>query len=120
VEAGEAAAQALAFTGGDVLLAAAWSTALAATKASQSQILRDVCGNPFRPKPGLDAAWLGWGGGTVVSLARAIYEERRWGEMGVLADALQEAGCDRDDILSHCRGPVHARGCWLVDLLLNK
>jgi hypothetical protein len=121
-EAGEAAAQALAFTIDSVVLSAAWSAALANVKGTQSQVLRDICGNPFRPRPGLDAAWLGWGGGTVVSLARAVYEERRWGETPVLADALEEAGCDDAEMLGHLRrqGPGHVRGCWCLDLVLGK
>ncbi|AMV28155.1 hypothetical protein VT84_27360 [Gemmata sp. SH-PL17] len=41
--------------------------------------------------------------------------------MPILADALQDAGCDNDDILSHCRGEgPHVRGCWVVDLLTNR
>jgi hypothetical protein len=41
--------------------------------------------------------------------------------MGVLADALEESGCTDADILTHLRGPgPHVRGCWCVDLLLNK
>jgi hypothetical protein len=42
--------------------------------------------------------------------------------MPVLADALLDAGCNDDDILNHCReqGSVHHRGCWCLDLLLNK
>ena len=41
--------------------------------------------------------------------------------MPILADALQDAGCDNDDILTHCRGEgPHVRGCWVVDLVLGK
>jgi hypothetical protein len=42
--------------------------------------------------------------------------------MPILADALQDAGCDNEDILNHCRDPkqVHVRGCWVVDLVLGK
>ncbi|MDY3553595.1 hypothetical protein R5W24_002698 [Gemmata sp. JC717] len=41
--------------------------------------------------------------------------------MPILADALQDAGCDNDDILNHCRADtVHARGCWVVDAVLGK
>jgi hypothetical protein len=37
------------------------------------------------------------------------------------ADAIQDAGCDSDDILNHCRGEgTHVRGCWVVDLVLGK
>jgi len=57
-----------------------------------------------------------------VSLARTMYEAREFGAMPILADALQDAGCDNDDILSHCRdaNQVHVRGCWVVDLVLGK
>jgi hypothetical protein len=54
-------------------------------------------------------------------LARSIYDEHRFVEMPILADALEEAGCTDPDILSHCRGPgPHVRGCWPVDLILGK
>jgi hypothetical protein len=39
----------------------------------------------------------------------------------VLADALEEAGCDDADLLGHLRGPgPHAHGCWALDLLLGE
>lgn len=57
----------------------------------------------------------------VGSLAEQMYESRDFSAMPVLADALQESGCDNDDILSHCRGVgPHVRGCWVVDLVLGK
>ena len=41
--------------------------------------------------------------------------------MPILADALQDAGCTNEDVLTHCRGDgPHVRGCWVVDLLLGK
>jgi hypothetical protein len=41
--------------------------------------------------------------------------------MPILADALQDAGCEDEALLSHCRGDSpHVRGCWVVDLLLGK
>ncbi len=41
--------------------------------------------------------------------------------MPILADALEEAGCDNAEVLTHCREPgVHVRGCWVVDLVLDK
>ena len=50
-----------------------------------------------------------------------MYESRDFSAMPILADALQDAGCDNDDILNHCRDPVrHVRGCWVVDLVLGK
>jgi hypothetical protein len=38
--------------------------------------------------------------------------------MPILADALEESGCENTDILLHCRQPgEHVRGCWVIDLL---
>jgi hypothetical protein len=40
--------------------------------------------------------------------------------LAVLADALEEAGCDNADLPVHLRGPgPHVRGCWALDLLLG-
>jgi hypothetical protein len=83
-------------------------------------LLREIVGNPFRPVS-LDPAWLLWNEGTVTKLAEAVYEERRFGDLPILADALEEAGCANADVLAHCRGDEeHVRGCWVVDLLLGK
>jgi hypothetical protein len=50
-----------------------------------------------------------------------MYESRDFSPMPILADALQDAGCDSDDVLAHCRGDEsHVRGCWAVDLVLGK
>jgi hypothetical protein len=62
-----------------------------------------------------------WLTSTVVSLAAGIYEDRAFDRLPILADALQDAGCDSDTVLSHCRdGAVHARGCWVVDVVLGR
>ena len=62
-----------------------------------------------------------WRTSAVIALAREMYESRDFSAMPILADALQDAGCDNDDVLSHCRGPgPHVRGCWVVDLVLGK
>jgi hypothetical protein len=82
-----------------------------------ARVVRDIAGNPFRPVT-FDPAWRT---STAVALARGMYESRDFGAMPILADALQDAGCDSDDILDHCRGPgSHVRGCWVVDLILGK
>jgi hypothetical protein len=84
-------------------------------------LLRDIFANPFRPLPDIEPAWLAWHGGTVPKMAAAIYEGSRFEELPILADALEEAGCADAAILAHCRQPGdHARGCWLVDLLIGK
>jgi hypothetical protein len=83
----------------------------------QADMLRDIFGNPFRPAPFSPE----WRTEAVVALARAIYEERAWDRMGVLADALEDAGCDSAEVLEHCRGGgPHVRGCWLIDEVLQK
>jgi hypothetical protein len=63
-----------------------------------------------------------WRSSTVMQLANHIYEARDFAQMPILADALQDAGCNNADILSHCRDPqqVHVRGCWVVDGVLGK
>jgi hypothetical protein len=79
--------------------------------------LWDIFGNPFRPVS-IDPSWQT---ATVTSLAQAIYDERAFDRMPALADALEDAGCTNHDILAHCRQlGEHARGCWVVDLLLGK
>jgi hypothetical protein len=85
--------------------------------AAQANLLRDIFGNPFRPVA-LDTSWLS---STVVALARGIYDDRAFDRMPILADALEDAGCDNEDVLNHSRGGgPHVRGCWVVDLVLNK
>lgn len=91
-----------------------------AEKSRHADVLRDLLGNPFRPVS-VEPAWLSWGRGTIPNLAQGIYDERAFDRLPVLADALEEAGCASADILAHCRGPgPHARGCWVVDLILGK
>jgi hypothetical protein len=83
-------------------------------------LLHDLFGNPFRPAVA-DPAWLAWNAGTVIKLAQAIYTDRSFNRMPILADALEDAGCTNQDMLGHCRGPgPHVLGCWAVDLLLGK
>jgi hypothetical protein len=85
--------------------------------SDQSRLLVDIIGNPFRPVT-LDASWLA---STVHALATRIYDEKAFDRMPILADALQDAGCDNEDILNHCRqASEHVRGCWVVDLVLDR
>jgi hypothetical protein len=87
----------------------------------QSQIVRDVFGNPFRSLPIVGPFWLAWDDRTVPKIAQAIYDDRAFDRMPILADALEDSRCGNADILNHCRQPgEHVRGCWVVDLLLGK
>ncbi|HET6572444.1 MAG TPA: hypothetical protein VFG68_02490 [Fimbriiglobus sp.] len=80
-------------------------------------LLRCIVGYPFRPV----ACDPSWRTSTVVGLAEAIYADRVFDRLPILADALEDAGCTHPDVLAHCRGDgPHARGCWVVDLILGK
>jgi hypothetical protein len=101
---------------------AAWSEVEAVPNylRAKCDLVREVFGNPFRPVP-VEGAWLSWHEGTVVKLARAIYDEQCFADLPILADALEDAGCDNAELLAHCRVMgEHVRGCWVVDLLLGK
>jgi hypothetical protein len=95
----------------------AFEAFLAAERAAQADLVREVMGNPFRP-PAVEPAVLSWKGGAVPRLAQDIYEARAFDCLPALADILEEAGCADEALLAHCRGPgPHARGCWLLDLV---
>lgn len=134
---------------------------------AQAAILRDIFGNPFRPvalmleepvdvfaaidvlgcelrrNTGADYLPRSILTPTVRELAQGIYDERAFERMPILGDALEDAGCDNEDILAHCRGEercytnlhggevygakvwhplrgLHVRGCWALDLVLGK
>lgn len=105
------------------------------------------CRHPF---VALSGGTLRWNDGAAPKIAQSIYNGRRFEDMPVLADALLDAGCENEVILAHCRGmgrcscggrhlfgkgrshaacggsgwiPLgagHARGCWVIDLILGK
>ena len=93
-----------------------WPAAIG-TRAAHADIVRDILGNPFRPV----AFAPEWRTADAAGLAEAIYERRAFHDLPILADALQDAGCDSPDLLDHLRGPgPHARGCWALDLVSGR
>jgi len=83
----------------------------------QTALVRCLFGDPFRSRP-VCTAWLTH---EVRALADGIYTERAFDRMPLLADAVEASGCTNADVIEHCRsGGAHARGCWVVDLLLGK
>jgi hypothetical protein len=85
-----------------------------------ADLLREVFGNPFR-LVAVEPDRLRWNHGSVPALARRIYGEGAFHDLPILADALEDAGCDNADLLAHCRGGgPHVRGCWALDLVLGK
>jgi hypothetical protein len=89
-------------------------------RRAQCHLIRDVFGNPFKPIV-VDHAWLRWNNGFVPKMAHAIYDDYTFQDLPILADALEEAGCNNKDVLQHCRSRKdHVRGCFVVDLVIGK
>jgi hypothetical protein len=87
----------------------------------QARLLRCIVGPLSFRSVNVYDNWLTWQDATIPKLARAIYDDRAFQHLPILADALEEAGCTNPDILAHCRQPgEHVRGCWVVDLVLGK
>jgi hypothetical protein len=80
-------------------------------------LVREVFGNPFAPSLRFNRAWKSE---TVLQLARHAQSTGDFSALPILADALEEAGCDSADLLDHLRaGNRHARGCWALELILK-
>jgi hypothetical protein len=98
-----------------------------AEERAQTDVLRDIFGNPFRPVA-LDPAWSTRNDGAAVSLAQTVYDDRDLpsghldaARLAVLADMLEESGCTDAQLLGHLRsaGP-HVRGCVAIDAVLGR
>ena len=85
---------------------------------ARCKLVREIFGNPFRPVVFSPE----WRTDTAVTLARQMYDSREFSAMPILADALQDAGCDEPALLKHLRSTkqTHVRGCWALDLVLGK
>jgi hypothetical protein len=128
---------------GNAAEAAAWGTAGAAARVAvedaaraaaraamraagdrawdaEAALFRDIFGNPWRPER-WTRPWLAWHDGLIPRMAQQMYDSRDFGAIPILADALEDAGCANEDILTHCRQDgLHVRGCWVIDLLLGR
>jgi hypothetical protein len=83
----------------------------------QAAVIRDIIGEAVCPIS-FDPRWRT---SDVMGIARAIYDEKAFARMPILADTLMDAGCEDEQFISHCRGRgPHVRGCWIVDLVLDK
>lgn len=94
-------------------------------RRQQADLLRCLFDYPAEtrrlPLATVNPLWLAWADGTVPKLAQAIYAERAFDRLPILADALEDAGCADAELLAHLRGPgPHARGCWALDLVLDR
>jgi hypothetical protein len=83
-------------------------------------LLRELAGpTPAPPPPAPEL--LAWEAGLLKRMALEAYSANDWARLPVLGDALEDAGCTDEAILSHCRGgSSHVRGCWVVDWLLGR
>jgi hypothetical protein len=69
----------------------------------------------------IDPAWLTWNWGCVRAVADGIRGLRAFDGMPILADALQDAGCEDEVLLGHCRAPAgHTTNCWVLRLLTEQ
>jgi hypothetical protein len=109
---------AAAYEGSEEAASANWhATGDDTERLVQCKLVCCIFVSPFRPVT-LNPAWQT---ANVRAFAQAIYDDRAFERMPILGDALEDAGCDNADILTHCRQPgVHVRGCWVVDLVLGK
>lgn len=96
-----------------------WGNLTERDSTNESLLFTDIASRYIAPPP-IDPLWLAWNDGTVRHLAGAIYDDRDWEQMPILADALEDAGCGDERILGHCRGGgPHVRGCWVLDRVLG-
>jgi hypothetical protein len=109
-------------TANDARVLLAFRSGLDAAKAEepvQCALLRDIVGPRVRPH--IPDAWVKNNGGRVRSLVATIYDTLDFAGLPILADALEEAGCDDVSLLGHLRSSaLHVRGCWSLELLLGK
>jgi hypothetical protein len=86
----------------------------------QAELVRCILGNPFHPVT-IDRAWLAANDDAASRIAQTIHDDCSFQQLPILADALEDAGCNDEGLLAHGRTPgLHARGCWVVDGVLGK
>jgi hypothetical protein len=95
-----------------------WNTTFAEARAYQAELVRDI----FPPPGYTPSLHPDWRTSTVVAIARQMDETGDFSAVPILADALQDAGCDNEVILDRCRASsgIHCRGNWVVDLVLGR
>jgi hypothetical protein len=91
---------------------AAWET----EEIAQCNLAREVI-----PPPYVTSFGPAWRTSNVLGIATVIDNGRDFNSMPILADALEDAGCEDMHILGHCRDPgAHAHGCWVIQLILGR
>jgi hypothetical protein len=89
------------------------------TRNEICRLLREM----FHPDPGarVPPDVLEWNARTIPALARTASENCcASSSLSILADALEEAGCQDEEMIEHLREPWgHRRGCWAVERILE-
>lgn len=95
----------------------AWEMVTGPVRTQLCRWLQDVAGNPSHPVQFQPE----WRTPDAVAIASEMYLRRDFGALPVLAEVLQEAGCEDPLPIRHCRKRgEHIRGCWVIDLVLSK
>ena len=87
-----------------------------AAKEKQQLFLNDITD---KPNIIISPESLAWNNQTLSKLATQIYNNKQFEDMSILADALQDANATTQ-FIQHCYKPVHIKGCWLIDILMEK
>ena len=120
-------------------LAATASVASRQTRAARDQfdltvcdLYREIIGNPFRDyrvQPNFAGGGVCYPDGsrcliseTAKQIAEGISLDGGYERMPILADAMEDAGCEDRVMLDHLRSAtaVHVRGCWALDVILGR
>jgi hypothetical protein len=81
----------------------------------KANLLRCVFGYPHKVLPEQKINFP-----SIKEIAKAIYNDRKWSELGILADALEETEVGTELMIEHLRkSSLHTRGCWVLDWILN-
>jgi len=95
-------------------------------------LYREIIGNPFRDyrvQPNFAGGGVRYPDGslcpvpeTAKQIAKGISLDGGYDRMPILADAMEDAGCDDRVMLDHLRSDtaIHVRGCWALDVILGR
>lgn len=92
-------------------------TGVKAQLAFLASLFRDIFGNPFRVQQ-IEQSWMT---DEIIDLALTIYDSPQTSYYHLLSKYLESSKCSNKDIMKHCMCSLHhVKGCWVIDLLLNK
>ena len=88
--------------------------------STQANVLCDIIGNPFR-RVWIEPVQRLRRYPKVREAAEELYDDAPQQDMEALADILEGLGCSDRAVLTHCRAATpHVKGCWVLDLLLDR